>query len=127
MPCQWIDSKKLEEFINIPSWLGLANIALLGLSTILSDDCSNRFGGSGGVVRHWKCSSLIDLGAKDCGGRDGFGSLDVDHLGKGGSQTAESGSSEEKVAHLEGLVWSRVTGKTCRDEVPVKLVKSCYG
>jgi hypothetical protein len=122
-------SKKLEEVINLPSWLGFANanIALVGLSTILSDDCSNRFRGRGRVVRHWKRSNLIDLGTKDCGSRDSLSSPNVDRLGKGGSQTAEGGSSEEKVAHLEGLVWSEVTGWSCIDEVPVKLVKSCCG
>jgi hypothetical protein len=93
--------------------LGLASITLLKLDTTGRNSDSSGLSGSDLVVGHWKLSGLFGLRAQDGGSGNSVGSLDVDHLGKGCSQTAKSGSDEENVAHDEGCLMEEVTEKRC--------------
>ena len=63
------------------------------------------------VVGYGELSCLCDLGPKNSRSGDGQSSLNVDHLGKGSSHAAKSGSSEENVAHVEGCLVEMVMEK----------------
>jgi hypothetical protein len=82
--------------------LQIASIALLKIDTTSCNCSGSRVCGSDLVVSDWELSSLLGLGSKNGGSRNGQSSLDVDHLREGSSKTAKSGGSNENVTHLDG-------------------------
>jgi hypothetical protein len=86
--------------IDLPCGLGGTSITFLKLNTTCSDGYSSGLRGCSLVVGHGKLSGLLGLGTKYRRGGNGQSSLDVDHLGKGSSQPAKGGSSNEDVSHV---------------------------